>query len=275
MSNLVTRTISGIVYIAIIISAIVFHPIAFGVVFAILTGMTTWEFYSIIDKSNNHNRIFGTIAGTFLFISSYMFMSHFHYIFLILYFLFIICLLISELFREAENPINNWAYLLMGQIMVALPFASLNNILFNGMLGNPNTISFVLALFVIIWTNDTGAYCVGSLIGKHKMFPRVSPGKSWEGLIGGFAFAIIAGWIFSMFVSVYDSKAINIMFWMTFAAIVSIFGTLGDLMESLTKRTLGIKDSGNIIPGHGGMLDRFDSMLLAAPAIAIYITMTV
>ncbi len=267
MSNLVTRTISGVVFISIIIASILVHAISFGAVFAILTSLALWEFYSIIEPENHYNRLCGTIGGVLLFVSCFFVFNGWGiWQLLVIYPLYMIGLMIAELFRKADNPIHNWANILLGQAMVALPFASL--IFIYHSYNNP---LILLALFVIIWTNDTGAYCVGSLIGKHKMFPRVSPKKSWEGLIGGVVFALIAGWIFSMFAKLSDSPSVNLILWLVFAALVSGFGTLGDLMESLTKRTLGIKDSGNIIPGHGGMLDRFDSMLLAAPIVAIYL----
>ena len=276
MSNLVTRTISGAVFVSIVVASILLHPIAFGVVFFLICGMTLWEFYSIVDN-NKYNQRWGTVSGMILFITCFLWgYMQLNYGLLWVYAIYIICALISELFRKQPDPIHNWAYLLLGQVMVAIPMSSLCYIMFCGdsptesVFATPQTL-ILLSLFVIIWTNDTGAYCVGSLLGKHKMFPRVSPGKSWEGLVGGFVFALVAGWIFSMFVSLSPDRTTNIVLWLGYAALVSVFGTLGDLMESLTKRTLGIKDSGNIIPGHGGMLDRFDSMLLAAPVIAMYL----
>jgi phosphatidate cytidylyltransferase len=138
-----------------------------------------------------------------------------------------------------------------------------------------------LSVFIFLWMNDTGAYCIGSLIGRHKLFPRISPAKSWEGSIGG-AIVVLAvaygiGWLDSVQVSDLDSPTVlfrgmlSIPEWLGLGLVVAIFGTWGDLVESLFKRTLGIKDSGNILPGHGGMLDRFDSALMAIPAAVIYL----
>ena len=124
----------------------------------------------------------------------------------------------------------------------------------------------LLAVFVTIWVNDTGAYLVGVTLGKHRLFERISPKKSWEGFIGGALFALLSGYIFSLFI-----PEINLLNWMIFSELIVIFGTFGDLTESLIKRTLEVKDSGNIIPGHGGLLDRFDSMLLAAPVIYLFL----
>jgi phosphatidate cytidylyltransferase len=125
----------------------------------------------------------------------------------------------------------------------------------------------LLALFITIWVNDTGAYLVGITLGKHRLFERISPKKSWEGFFGGAIFALISGYVFSLLIT-----EINLIEWLIFSEIVVVFGTFGDLIESLIKRTVHVKDSGNLIPGHGGLLDRFDSLLLAAPAIFIYLS---
>lgn len=185
------------------------------------------------------------------------------YLFLLIY------LFISELYLKKENPINNWAYSTLSQLYVALPFALLNVLYFHA---NPasgeveyNPI-LPLSVFSFLWLSDTGAYCVGSLLGKHRLFERISPKKSWEGSIGGGIFAIIAAVVFAHF---FDFMPL--LKWIGLAITVVVFGTWGDLTESLFKRTLGIKDSGNILPGHGGMLDRFDSALIAIPAAVIYL----
>ena len=129
-----------------------------------------------------------------------------------------------------------------------------------------------LSVFIFLWTNDTGAYCSGSLFGKHKLFPRISPAKSWEGSIGGGIFVLIAAAIVGYFANSGETlHTLNIPEWMGLGLVVAVFGTWGDLVESLFKRTIGVKDSGNILPGHGGMLDRFDSSLMAIPAAVIYL----
>ena len=153
---------------------------------------------------------------------------------------------------------------------IALPFSLLNVLAFTA---TPNgQISFntllPLSVFVFLWVNDTGAYCVGSLLGRHKLFPRISPGKSWEGCIGGAVFVLVVAYIISYYI---DNGILSTLQWLGLGLVVVVFGTWGDLVESLFKRTLGIKDSGNILPGHGGMLDRFDSSLLAIPAAVVYL----
>ena len=186
------------------------------------------------------------------------------------YLVTVVYLLVSELYAKQEDPINNWAYTMLSQMYIALPFSLLNVLAFTA---TPNgQISFntllPLSVFVFLWVNDTGAYCVGSLLGRHKLFPRISPGKSWEGCIGGAVFVLAAAYLIGEYI---DMGILNTLQWLGLGLVVVVFGTWGDLVESLFKRTLGIKDSGNILPGHGGMLDRFDSSLLAIPAAVVYL----
>lgn len=164
---------------------------------------------------------------------------------------------------------------MLSQMYIALPFSMVNVLAFQD---TGHGIAFnsllPLSIFIFLWTNDTGAYCSGSLFGKHKLFPRVSPGKSWEGSIGGgilvLAVAALIGYIENSSEGL-TPVALSIPAWMGLGLVVVVFGTWGDLVESLFKRTLGIKDSGNILPGHGGMLDRFDSSLMAMPAAVVYL----
>lgn len=170
---------------------------------------------------------------------------------------------------EKENPLNNWAYAMLSQMYIALPFALLNVLAFHSdetaSISQYNAI-LPLSIFIFNWVNDTGAYCTGMLFGKHKLFERISPKKSWEGSIGGSVFCIISSFILAHFFPFMSTGV-----WIGLALTVVIFGTWGDLTESLLKRRLGIKDSGNILPGHGGMLDRFDSAILAIPAAVVYL----
>jgi phosphatidate cytidylyltransferase len=185
-------------------------------------------------------------------------------------------ILIAELWNKDGNPIQQWGHFLIGQMMIALPFA-----LMNGLCHIDRYL--LLAVFVLIWVNDSGAYCVGVLTakkmpgGNHKMFPRVSPKKSWEGLFGGVAFTIGAAFILNRYgwFDTITKEGYELLITGAFALIVSGFGTLGDLMESLFKRSLGVKDSGKFLPGHGGVLDRFDSILLAAPMALLFVVMMI
>ena len=163
---------------------------------------------------------------------------------------------------------------MLGQMYIALPFSMVNVLAFQTTPEGMLTVDVLLPLsvFVLLWTNDTGAYCAGSLLGKHKLFPRVSPGKSWEGSIGGGVLVLVVSYLIGWYVNQgADPHVLNEWQWMGLGLVVCVFGTWGDLVESLLKRTIGVKDSGNVIPGHGGMLDRFDSSLMALPAAVVYL----
>lgn len=265
MNNFVQRTISGAVFVILIVGSIIWNQYAFGILFSVITALSLLEFHKNTnqEKKIEVNKYIALIGGILLFGSSFLYASGILPAKILLtYGMYIVLIFIAELYRKKEQPIHNLSYFLLGQIYIALPFSLLNFILFF-----PTYQPLILlALFVTIWVNDTGAYLTGMTFGKHRLFERISPKKSWEGFIGGAVFALISGYVFHLFV-----PEISLIKWFIFSEIVVIFGTFGDLIESLIKRTLGVKDSGNIIPGHGGILDRFDSMLLAAPAIFIYL----
>jgi len=257
MSNLVKRTLSGIVYISVVIASVLLSQTVFSVCFGIMALWAIWEFCHLLGL-DSWLKAEAMLCGAFLYcIYALPCLSVW---FQIMYGVVLMGSLISELFHKQDNPMHNWGFLLCTQVMLALPFAIANKVLTFGSWEVGRYI--LLALFVCIWLNDTGAYCVGSLLGKHKMFPRVSPAKSWEGLVGGFIASLAAGYVFSFFVTEYTWWQ-----WLLIAFTTSLFGTFGDLMESIFKRTLGVKDSGKFMPGHGGVLDRFDSILLCTPAV--------
>lgn len=270
MNNFVTRTLSAIVYAGLVIAAILVqplcfggHPLLFGVLFLIISTLAVREFHSLVG-SDIKIQSYAMICNALLFTTLYfIFYGDVIWRMLLLAYVAIMLLaLITHLFRKDIQPIHSWGNLCAGQIMVALPFALMNGVLMHNKF-------LLLALFILLWVNDSGAYIVGSLMakrpqGNHKMFPRVSPAKSWEGLIGGLIFDLIAGYVFFRVGWTADLGLGNSLF---FALFAGAFGTLGDLMESLFKRTLGVKDSGKFMPGHGGVLDRFDSLMLATPVV--------
>lgn len=265
MNNLIKRTISGAIFIALVIGSILINQYTFAVLFTLIIILALYEFHKLTNQQNQVevNPIIAIIGGIILFITSFLYSSGLLPVQVFsVYALYVVLVVILELFRKKEQPIHNWAYFLLGQIFIALPFSLLNYILFI----NGYQPIILLALFITIWVNDTGAYLTGITLGKHRMFERISPKKSWEGFIGGAVFALISGYVFSRFI-----PELSLLEWLIFSEIVVVFGTLGDLSESLMKRTLQVKDSSNIMPGHGGILDRFDSMLLAAPVILIYL----
>ena len=276
MNNFIARTITGILFVATIVVCFL-NPTAMIFLFALVTGLTVWEFTGLVNDRPGVavNRFISTVAGVYFFLAMAGTCSGFtSSTVFIPYLITIIYLLVAELYAKQEDPIHDWAYTMMSQMYVVLPFSLLNMLAFRAA---PEGIMYVytlpLSVFVFLWVNDTGAYCCGSLFGKHKLFPRVSPGKSWEGSIGGGVFVLAAAALVWYLTDTYDMNptGMGMWEWMGLGLTVVVFGTWGDLVESRFKRTLGIKDSGNILPGHGGMLDRFDSSLLAIPAAVVYL----
>ena len=271
MKNLIIRALTGIIFVVVLVSAICIHPIFFLILFCIITGLTLWEFGGLVKHYENAKlqRAVNVLGGVYLFIATFVYTNGLTdgKIFLP-YLLFIMLTMIAELYYKAPNPINNWAFTLFAQVYCAGSFSMLNFI--GAEPGTPGVMSytplFIMAIFIFVWLDDTGAYLVGSLIGKRKLFERISPKKSWEGFFGGLILVLASSQAFAWF-----APEISRMNWLGLAATVVLFGTWGDLIESLLKRTLGVKDSGNVLPGHGGMLDRFDSVMLAVPASYIYI----
>lgn len=268
MNNFITRTLSAIVYAGLVIGGILVqpicfggHPLLFGILFMIVSTLAVREFHALVG-SDIKTMTYAMMSNALLYSTLYFlfFGDLIWHGLLVAYIAIMLLALISHLFRPQVQPIQSWGNLCAGQVMIALPFALMNGVLMHSKW-------LMLAVFILLWVNDSGAYIVGSLMakrkgGNHKMFPRVSPAKSWEGLIGGFVFDLIAGYVFFRVGWMGDMTLINSLL---FALAGGVFGTLGDLMESLFKRTLGVKDSGKFMPGHGGVLDRFDSLLLAVP----------
>lgn len=271
-SNFLQRAITGVIFVAVLVGCILGGPISFTILFALISALTINEFGNIVNRmEHTHmNKPISILAGLFLFLcfgyigvvpgANEIFIP---YLFLILY------LFISELYKKQPNPLNNWAYAMMSQIYIALSFALLNVLAYHSSatesVSQYNPI-LPLSIFIFNWVNDTGAYCTGMLFGKHRLFERISPKKSWEGSIGGAVFSIIAAIVLAHFFTFLSTGV-----WIGLGLTVVVFGTWGDLTESLMKRTLGIKDSSNILPGHGGMLDRFDSTLMAVLAAVVYL----
>lgn len=276
MRNLIVRAITGIFFVAAIVVCFI-KPMAMTLLFALVTGLSVWEFTGLVNSRDgiDTNRFICTVAGVYLFFAMTGFCSSLtpSTVF-IPYLITLIYLLVAELYARNADPINNWAYTMMSQLYVALPFSLIPVLAFRSV---PDGVAYAytvpLCVFVFLWINDTGAYCCGSLLGRHKLFPRISPGKSWEGSVGGGLFVVGAAALICSLADSYgiNDLGLNMYEWMGLGLVVVIFGTWGDLVESLFKRTLGIKDSGTILPGHGGMLDRFDSSLLAIPAAVVYL----
>ena len=277
MKNFIIRTITAVFFVAAIVTCFL-NPRAMVLLFALVTGLTIWEFTGLVNDHRDNitiNRMICTVAGIYFFLAMAGYNSGITPASVFIpYLVSIIYLMVAELYLKQEDPIGDWAYTMFSQLYIALPFSLLNVLAFRSS-GYDIQYTYLapLAVFVFLWINDTGAYLCGSLLGKHKLFPRISPGKSWEGSIGGgilvMAVAVLV-WYLTEKYGVNDI-GLNAYEWAGLGLTIVVFGTWGDLIESLFKRTLGIKDSGNILPGHGGMLDRFDSSLLAIPAAVVYL----
>ena len=268
MNNFLKRTLTAGAFVAVLLGCTYYSQISFSILFFIITILGLWEFYTLSEKgSNKPQKIWGTIAGSTVFATTAsVCMGYFDYRILVINIPVLFLIFIIELYTKSVNPFRNIAFTILGIVYVAIPFSLLNYLVtYTG------TYSYELlfGFFFILWSNDSGAYLAGSAFGKRKLFPRISPGKSWEGSIGG----AIASYIVVFIISKWYT-GFSIIDWMAIAAILIIIGTLGDLVESLYKRSKNVKDSGTLLPGHGGILDRFDSLLMASPFVFTYLYLT-
>jgi phosphatidate cytidylyltransferase len=271
MNSTVKRSIFGVLFLAVMLGGLLFSQIAFVILFAFITAVMLYEFYRMtMGKAYKNIQYTAILFGTLIFLGGYLYFFGKQDLVewvcesIILVLGLMICTIVDRNHAEFLKT----GYLYAGLVYIALPLALSNAVVsvtgeYSGLL--------MVSFFCIIWASDVGAYCFGMLLGQKiwpaKMCPAISPKKSWAGFIGGLLMAMLAGailhwtvlWSFSM------------VHCLAVSAIMHVLGVLGDLFESLWKRATGIKDSGNIIPGHGGLMDRFDSALFAIPAGFIYL----
>ena len=279
MKNLIARTITGIIYVALICFTVLTGGWYFIIFFSLIAILALWEFYHLCNssvKGENITTLVVDIAGgmilcTGLCCVNLSLLSPFTTAvlggtFFTVYLLYLTVRLVMQIYSHESSPHSKLAYSYMGQMYIALPLG-----LMSMYYTLPDGKYLLLAMFIMIWLNDTGAFCVGSFLGKHKLFPRISPKKSWEGFIGGMAFAVSSAFIFK-FCFPNHFENISIAGLCGLGLVVGAVSTWGDLVESMIKRAIGVKDSGNILPGHGGILDRIDSLLLVVPATLLYLT---
>lgn len=268
LSELKQRVIAGVIGAALIVFCSFYNEWTYFGLFFLICMFTQWEFYKLLGIDGNLPlRHFGTFTGQFIFTLSFLierFQLNTDYYFLVwilisgVYFI-----KLYEYIRRDLKPLVNIAFTFLGIIYVAVPFALLNHAVF---FQQQYSYQIIIGSLLIIWASDTGAYFAGRQFGKSKLFFKISPKKTWEGSIGGALFALLIGYILSIYF-----KDLNLWQWLSIAAIIVVTGTYGDLVESLFKRSIRIKDSGDTIPGHGGFLDRFDSLLLSAPFIVAFV----
>ena len=276
MNNLLIRALTGAVFVALLVGCTCYSSVSFVLLFAVVTGLTVWEFSTNVNNraGASVNRFINAVASVYLFVAfagycaDYVPSKAF-----IPYVISVIYLLVSELYLKKPDPLKNWAYAFASQVYVALGFSMLCVLAFRyDPMVNVVRYEYIypLSVFLFLWTSDTGAYLCGSLLHKRfpaKLFERISPNKSWVGSIGGGVLCVLVALVLGY---CYPDR-LSLIHWVGLGITVCVFGTWGDLVESLFKRELGIKDSGNVLPGHGGMLDRFDSSLLAIPAAVLYL----
>ena len=268
LKNFIIRTLSGIVMVATLIGATLFSKLTFVLLLLAITLGGEWEFYRLAKKAGTSpQRFVGMLAGTMMIVAAAAALHEIMAITAVLMVAFMILIpmpLIFELYRKSATPMANVGITYAGVIYVALPMALLT--FFPMMLGNGEWKPWSVILYIfIIWANDVFAYLFGITLGKHRLFERISPKKSWEGFFGGLLGAMAMGFVAA---KVLDA---NVALWIVLALIAAITGVFGDLVESLLKRSVDVKDSGSFIPGHGGWLDRFDALIFSVPFAFIYL----
>jgi len=273
LKKLITRTITGIVLVLVMLTAIVVGPYSYAVLFLLILIGGIAEFNKLFRQSEvKPNQAFNYSIAVILFaLSFFVAQGLLKPTFFFGLFPLLLVVMAAELYRKKERPVENIAVTIFSIGYIALPLSLINFLVFPELTaGNTYTPKILIALFALIWIYDSGAYLFGVSMGKHRLFERISPKKSWEGAIGGTLTALTAAWFISGFI-----PEIKTAHWMAISILTVVSSTFGDLTESMFKRYFGIKDSGNILPGHGGVLDRFDSLFFAAPVIVMYLKLFV
>ncbi|MGK6350504.1 phosphatidate cytidylyltransferase [Parapedobacter sp. DT-150] len=259
------RTITALFFVIVILASLVLNGYVFAVFFLLLSTYCLDEFYRIItDEAGKPNRLLGLLAG-FLFFGVYA--GHrligLSADYLLLAVPLMAAVFIAALYQKQPKPFMSIGNTILGLVYVVMPFIAFFSM---GFVGEVYNYRLPLGFMLILWGNDTGAYLVGRFLGRHRLFERISPQKTWEGLAGGVLLAVVTSMVLAHYFTLLAPWQ-----WVCTALIVSTFGTMGDLVESMLKRSQQVKDSGAILPGHGGVLDRFDGLLLAAPAVFAFL----
>jgi phosphatidate cytidylyltransferase len=278
LNNFFRRTLTGAWIVIFILGGFWLHPVSFLITGLILLIGTQYEYYKMLRNIGvNAQMVTGLITGIVTYVLSTLIASRAIPVgwFLILIPIMIV-IMVLELYRKQEKPFDSLAHTFFAIFYTALPFSMFPFAAFSrtglaSLLPHESIVfspGIIIGFFLLIWANDTGAYLTGISFGRHKLFERISPKKTWEGFIGGVIAAIIVAWALSDWLGVVDKIQ-----WVVISVIISISGTYGDLIESMLKRSTGVKDSGNIMPGHGGFLDRFDSAIVSFPLVYLFISL--
>ncbi|GAO29030.1 phosphatidate cytidylyltransferase [Geofilum rubicundum] len=265
MNNFWQRVLTGIIFVIAIIGGMWWHQFSYLLIFFTVVLLGMLEFVELVKARPVSAQIGSAITlGSFWYLISFFVLSGGMAVQWLMFIVpMIIAVFIIELFRNSNTPLLNIACTLIIPFYVALPFSFLHFLVFKG---GSYDFGLLLGFFILIWANDSGAYLVGVNFGKRRLFKRISPRKSWEGAIGGFVFTLIVAYIIHYF-----NGGLNVIHWLVIGMIISVMGTFGDLVESMLKRSVNVKDSGSLLPGHGGVLDRFDAVIFAAPLVCGYL----
>lgn len=269
MSNFIQRAITGILFILVIGAALFFGPVTYAMMMVFIITLATNEFCKMVRSDEEHwhpHLHIAVISNVVAFAIG--FLIYFQGIdprCLLVLICFIWAVFLYELFSVHQKPVHNIGLTLLSNIYIGLPFALFNLVAFKF---GEYDYRPIITMFVLTWINDTGAYLCGVTMGRHKLFERVSPKKTIEGFIGGVILTVAASWGLH-YISKLGNNELPLWFCLTCGLIMAIVGTCGDLIESRFKRAVNIKDSGHILPGHGGILDRFDALMFAAPIVIL------
>lgn len=267
MNNFWQRTFTGVLFVLVLVFCILWNTFTATALFLLFAIVGVHEFYTITrtNKTRLSKYLLFPVAGFIYLIAvsevAWSAPTYLRALAVPLLLLFPA----AELFRKEKRPLNNISYSLFCMVYIVMPFALLNY-LPEYSRDPASSRLLLLGFFVSLWANDTGAYITGRLVGRQKLFPRISPNKTWEGFAGGLIFAVAAGYILS-----FSETTLSPVQWMLFSLLIGLAGTIGDLAESMIKRNYKVKDSGRILPGHGGVLDRFDGVFTACPCALVYL----
>ena len=269
VNNLIIRSLTGTVFVVAIIGSVLLGRVVFSALFFVFNVFTLIEYFKLLNSKpeNDSQRLIGVTGGSILYVLvSLVSVGLVDKKWLILILLIPVFITIIQLYINKPNPVDGISKTIFGIVYISVPFSILNFFYNPAFISGDVHPNVLLGFFLILWTSDSFAYLTGVTIGKHKLFERISPKKTWEGTIGGFAFGMAVSWIMSLYFLEY-----NLVNWLVIGFLTVFFGAFGDLAESMLKRSMNVKDSGKMLPGHGGFLDRFDASLLAAPVVFIYL----
>jgi len=260
-----TRAITGLFFVIVMLASVLCGHYVFDIFYLLLALFCLYEFYGLVIKSGQApNIIAGLFNGAYIYaIFALIVYTRAIHPLLFLLPITLSVIFIHELYKKSAAPFNNIAFTFLGLIFTVIPFTFFHSLAYVN--GNFN-FHIPLAFLIMLWANDTGAYLTGMQFGRIKLFERHSPKKTWEGFIGGILVSAIAAYILSIYYVELNWKS-----WIFMAVLIGGFGTMGDLVESMFKRSINVKDSGGILPGHGGLLDRFDGLFIAAPIVYAYL----